>query len=127
MDEAAQAHPVTVEDTYVELAAEIFRLLSDPTRIRIVLALSGGELSVNRLAEVIEKSPTTVSQHLAKLRFGRLVAARRDGTTMHYSLIDEHAQRLVVEAIHQAEHAVDEDPRHHRAPRTAPEPHSTTG
>ena len=56
------------ESQYVDLAAEVFSLLSDATRIRIILALRGGELAVGELAERVGKSPTVVSQHLAKLR-----------------------------------------------------------
>jgi DNA-binding transcriptional ArsR family regulator len=104
-----------VGDEYVELAAEVFALLADPTRIRIVLALRDGELPVNRLAEIVGKSPTAVSQHLAKLRWAKVVRARQDGTYAYYSLIDEHARRLVTDAVYQAEHVVDEVPAHHRA------------
>lgn len=103
-----------VDSSYVELAAEVFRLLADPTRIRIVLALAeAGELSVNELAEAVGKSPTGVSQHLAKLRWAKVVRPRQDGTRMHYSLVDEHARLLVTQAVHQAQHVVEESPTHH--------------
>lgn len=104
---------LTVSNEYVEVAVEVFRLLADATRIRIVLALREGELSVNNLAEIVERSPAAVSQHLAKLRWGKLVRVRQDGNRAFYRLTDEHAMRLVVEAIRQAEHAVDEKPGHH--------------
>ncbi len=103
-----------VSSSYVELAAEIFSLLSDPTRIRIILALRSGEMPVNRLAEVVGKSPAAVSQHLAKLRMSRVVSARRDGNSMLYSLTSDHARTLVAEAVFQAEHAVGDQPLHHR-------------
>ena len=106
--------PRHVEDEYVELAAEVFALLADPTRIRIILALRDGELPVNRLAELVGKSPTAVSQHLAKLRWAKVVRARQDGTFAYYSLIDEHARRLVADAVFQAEHVVEDVPPHHR-------------
>ena len=101
------------ENTYVEVAVEVFRLLADATRIRIVLALRDGELSVNTLAAAVDRTPAAVSQHLAKLRWGKIVRVRQDGNRMFYRLTDEHATRLVVEAIRQAEHSVDESPRHH--------------
>ncbi|MFE1100300.1 ArsR/SmtB family transcription factor [Nocardiopsis alba] len=103
------------DSPYVDLAAEVFRLLADPTRIRIILALREAERSVNELAEAIGKSPTTVSQHLAKLRWGRIVATRQDGTRVFYRLQDEHARELVAQAVFQAEHALDDSPAHHRA------------
>lgn len=102
-----------LESPYVEIASEIFRMLSDPTRIRIILALRMGELSVNHIADIVDKSPAAVSQHLAKMRLGKLVEARRHGTTMFYTLADEHATHLVIEAVFQAEHARDDAPRHH--------------
>lgn len=98
---------------YVDLAAEVFSLLSDPTRIRIILLLRDRELPVSALAERIGKSPTTVSQHLAKLRWGKIVRARQEGTRVYYSLIDEHARSLVTHAVFQAEHVVEGIPPHH--------------
>ena len=98
---------------FVELAVEVFTMLADATRVRIVLALEEGELAVSDLARAVGKSPTAVSQHLAKLRLARMVATRQDGTRIYYRLVDEHALRLVKEAVRQAEHVVDANPRHH--------------
>jgi len=106
------ADDLTPQSAYVDVAVEVFRLLADATRIRIVLALRDGELSVNNLAELVERSPAAVSQHLAKLRWGKVVRVRQDGNRVFYRLTDEHAMRLVIEAIRQAEHSVDEHPRH---------------
>lgn len=104
-----------VDSQYVEMAVEVFGLLADATRVRIILALRDGEHSVNDLARLVDKTPTAVSQHLAKLRWGRIVKARQDGTRVFYSLVDEHARRLVAHAVYQAEHAVDDTPAHHKA------------
>ncbi|MFE3456738.1 ArsR/SmtB family transcription factor [Nocardiopsis aegyptia] len=104
---------------YVEYAVEILTLLADATRVRIILALRGGELSVNELAERLDKPGPSVSQHLAKLRMGRVVACRREGNRMYYSLANEHARQLVADAVYQAEHALEVEPAHHRA-RVAP-------
>ena len=98
---------------YVELAVEVFSMLADATRVRIVLALREGEMSVNELAEMVDKSPAAVSQHLAKMRLGRLVATRQDGTRIFYRLANEHARQLVSDAVFQAEHALEQTPRHH--------------
>ncbi len=101
---------------YVDLAAEVLGILSDPTRIRIVLALrQTDELPVNALAEVVGKKPSGVSQHLARMRMARMVTTRQEGTSVLYRLTDEHALAVVVEAIRQAEHAVanGQTPPHH--------------
>ncbi len=112
-----------MDSPYVDLAAEVFSLLADATRVRIVLALREAEMSVNHLAEAVGKPPTAVSQHLAKLRWGRIVRARQEGNRVFYSLVDEHARTLVTQAVFQAQHALEEHPAHHR-PSTGP---SSTG
>ncbi|CAN5170537.1 hypothetical protein BH09ACT3_BH09ACT3_01130 [soil metagenome] len=88
-------------------------MLADATRVRIILALREGELSVNHLAELVDKTPAAVSQHLAKLRLGRIVATRQEGQRVFYRLENEHASRLVADAIFQAEHSLGGTPRHH--------------
>jgi len=103
-----------VDDELVELAVEIFKMLADPTRIRIVLALRDGELSVNTLANVVKKSPAAVSQHLAKLRLARMVATRHEANRVFYRLANEHAHQLVTGAVFQAEHSIKDQPRHHQ-------------
>lgn len=102
------------ESPYVELAVEVFAMLADATRVRIVLALRDGELSVNHLADIVDKTPTAVSQHLAKLRLARIVATRQEGTKVFYRLANEHASQLVADAIFQAEHALGGTPAHHQ-------------
>lgn len=104
---------------YVDLAAEVLGILADPTRIRIVLALrQAEELPVNALAEIVGKKPSGVSQHLARMRMARMVTTRHEGTSVLYRLADEHALKLVVEAVKQAEHAVanGQSPPHHAPP-----------
>ena len=106
------------DSQYVELAVEVFSMLADATRVRIILALRDvEELSVNELAEIVDKTPPAVSQHLAKLRLARMVTTRQDGTRVFYRLADEHGAGLVKEAIMQAEHSVSNGtlPRHHHA------------
>lgn len=102
------------ESDYVELAVEVFSMLADATRVRLILALrDAGEMSVNHLADVVDKTPASVSQHLAKLRLARIVSTRQDGTRVFYRLENEHASQLVRDAIFQAEHSFGGTPRHH--------------
>lgn len=88
-------------------------MLADATRVRIILALREGEMSVNHLADIVDKSPAAVSQHLAKMRLSRMVSSRQDGTRVFYRLANEHARQLVADAIFQAEHALGGTPLHH--------------
>ncbi|MFV8380450.1 winged helix-turn-helix transcriptional regulator [Corynebacterium hindlerae] len=89
---------------HANLAAESFRILSDPTRIRIIWLLLQGEFNVNQLAETLEVTPSVVSQHLAKLKTAQLVNFRREGTFMFYSAKDEHLELLLSEGLSHAEH-----------------------
>ncbi|UMB70653.1 ArsR/SmtB family transcription factor [Mycobacterium paraterrae] len=106
--------PASIPDDEVNLIVEVFRMLADPTRVRVLWALTGGELSVTELAERVSKPAPSVSQHLAKLRMARLVRTRRDGTTIFYSLENEHVSQLVADAVFNAEHAGPGVPAHHR-------------
>ncbi|KQY57167.1 ArsR family transcriptional regulator [Nocardioides sp. Root151] len=99
-------------DAHLPVAVEIFSLLADATRVRIVMALRDGEQSVGVLAEEVGKSQAAVSQHLAKLRMSRVVSTRQEGNRVYYRLANDHALELVEVAFNQAEHAVDAVVRH---------------
>jgi ArsR family transcriptional regulator, zinc-responsive transcriptional repressor len=115
---ASNIVPASIPDDEVNLIVEVFRMLADPTRVRVLWALTGGELSVTELAERVDKPAPSVSQHLAKLRMARLVRTRRDGTTIYYSLENEHVGQLVADAVFNAEHAGPGVPAHHRGDST---------
>lgn len=102
-------------DEQVDLAVEVFRMLADATRVRLLWALVERELPVNELAEVVGKAPASVSQHLAKLRMARLVRTRRAGTQVFYRVENDHVAQLVTDAVFNAEHAGPDVPGHHRA------------
>lgn len=114
MNADSQQSPDAVPSDQVDLAVEVFRMLADATRVRLLWALLHGELPVNALAERVAKPPAAVSQHLAKLRLARLVSTRRQGTQVYYRLGNDHVRQLVVDAIHHAEHATPGVPEHHR-------------
>jgi len=97
-----------------ELAVEIFRMLSDTTRVQLLWELLDEELAVNELAARVGKPGPSVSQHLAKLRLARLVRTRREGVQVYYRIENDHVARLLRDAIYNAEHAGSELPAHHR-------------
>ncbi len=99
---------------HVDMSVEVFRMLADPTRLRLLWAMLDEEMSVGALAAAIGKSPTGVSQHLAKLRMARLVHTRRDGTQIIYRIENDHMRQLVQDAVFHAEHAGSAVPQHHR-------------
>ena len=75
--------------------AEIFRLLGDPTRLAIVLAVGDGTRPVGVVAESLGLSPSLVSHHLRLLRAARLVRAERQGKQVFYALADDHVHDVV--------------------------------
>ena len=81
-------HRIT-EETYQNLA-EIFKTMGDPTRIKIIHALSQAELCVCDLAEHLGMTQSAISHQLRVLRNVKIVKYRRDGRVVYYSLDDEH-------------------------------------
>ena len=104
------------EPEAVDLAVEVFRMLADGTRVRLLWLLLDGESSVSDLADGAAKPPAAVSQHLAKLRMARLVATRRQGNQVFYRLANDHVRQLVIDAVHHAEHAGPGSPHTTRGP-----------
>ena len=92
-------------DDQAGLVVEVFRMLADATRVQVLWSLTEGEMSVNELAEHVGKPAPSVSQHLAKLRMARLVRTRREGTTIFYSLENDHVRQLVIDAVFHADRA----------------------
>lgn len=99
-----------------DAAVRLLKLLSDPTRLRVVWALLHGEHSVTELAGHVGSQPAAVSQHLAKLRAANVVEVRRDGNRKFYRASSRHVERLTAEALLQADHFVNGG-RHHAAER----------
>lgn len=83
----------------VQLLAETFRVLGDPTRVKIVFALSKEELCVCDLATIVGASQSAVSHSLRALRQMELVRYRKQGKIAYYSLDDEHIGRLIEEGF----------------------------
>lgn len=110
-----QTHRPVPDDEQVELAVEVFRMLADATRVRLLWGLLDGERSVNDLAQLVGKPAPAVSQHLAKLRMARLVATRRQANQIFYRIETEHVSQLVADAIYHAEHNSDGVPPHHES------------
>jgi ArsR family transcriptional regulator len=84
--------------------AHTFKALSDPTRVRIISALSHNELCVHDLAVCLEMSQSAVSHQLGTLREMRLVRFRKEGRHVYYALDDEHIHRLFRQGLEHIEH-----------------------
>ena len=79
-------HPIT--EPLADLIADRFRVLADPTRIRLLDTLRDGPATVGALTEAIGSSQQNVSKHLGVLLQHRLVERRREGTSSVYSIAD---------------------------------------
>ena len=88
-----------VSPAAVEGLADTFSALGDPTRVRILDALSHGELCVCDLAAVLRLSQSAVSHQLRLLKGQRLVRPRRDGRMVFYALDDRHIMSLFRQAL----------------------------
>jgi DNA-binding transcriptional ArsR family regulator len=89
----------------VDALADIFRALGDPTRVRVLDALSHGELCVCDLAQLIGLSQSATSHQLRLLRALRLVRSRRSGRMVFYTLDDRHIVTLFHQGLRHVEEA----------------------
>jgi DNA-binding transcriptional ArsR family regulator len=101
--------------------AQTFQALADPTRARIVYALTRGEHSVGALAAAVGVSPSATSHHLRSLRELRIVKFRRDGNRIYYAVDDAHVGALFSEALHHLAHVAYGLPDHPESSAQAPD------
>ena len=97
--EAAARRRHLINERTVEVIAETFRVLGDPTRVRILNALTDGELCVCDIAALVGITESAVSHQLRLLRGMRLVRPRRAGRQVFYSLDDQHIVELLRLAV----------------------------
>ncbi len=97
-----QKHMPDIET--VNQVAEIFASLADPTRARIVFALSKAELCVCDLATLLGMTLSAVSHQLRVLRHLGLVKYRKEGRMAYYSLDDEHPSEILAQTLEHIQH-----------------------
>ena len=83
------------EDERTVPLADLFRLLGDPTRLRIVLACVDARLPVGAIADALGLSSSLVSHHLRLLRAARIVKAERAGKQVFYAAADQHISAML--------------------------------
>lgn len=90
------------EDIMIKLA-ETFKVLGDPTRAKIIYALSKKELCVCEISKLLTISQSAISHQLSVLRHMNLVRFRKNGRTAYYSLDDIHINNLFAEGLRHVE------------------------
>jgi DNA-binding transcriptional ArsR family regulator len=92
----AATRPLLVTPKEAAGIADVFDLLSDPSRVRVLFALlEAGEMCVCDLAEMVDMTPSALSHALRLLRTAGVVTNRRDGRMMRYRLADSHVRLLL--------------------------------
>ena len=84
-----------VDPAEADLLAKYFRVLGDPTRLRIMELVGDGEHSVGEIAERLGEAQPKVSNHLACLRWCGFVETRREHRTIHYRLADARVANVI--------------------------------
>ena len=90
---------------------EMHKALSDANRLRALIALSGNELCVCQITELLQLAPSTVSKHLSILKQARLVEMRKVGRWIYYRLSDQNADTIATEYIRLPGKTLDNDPQ----------------
>lgn len=87
------------DDRVILALAETFKILADPTRLRIIAALAAKELCVCDLAQILGVTGSAVSHQLRLMRGQKLVKYRKDGKIAYYALDDSHVEALLAQAL----------------------------
>ncbi len=92
------------EEDLIEILSQIFKALSDPTRIKIIYALMNGPLCVSDISVLLDMSQSSISHQLALLRNQNLIKVKRIGRRAYYSLDDEHVLCIFKDGLEHAKH-----------------------
>ena len=103
-DVVAAAKEEALPARKAQQVAQIFKLLGDTTRVKILQSLSCRELCVCNIAAIVEMGQSAVSHQLRLLRNARLVKYRREGKLAWYSLDDNHVGSLLAQSIAHVNH-----------------------
>ena len=96
--EPATVLPMYAEDVIGQLT-DLFRLMGDPTRLRIILTCLGEPISVGEIATRLDSSPSLVSHHLRLLKAARVLRSERRGKQIFYSALDEHIRCVIDDMV----------------------------
>lgn len=84
-----------ISDNVLSDLADLFKVFSDSTRMRIMYRLFDGPVNVGDIAESLDMSQSAISHQLRNLKENKLVKSERDGKSIMYSLLDEHVKIII--------------------------------
>lgn len=102
---AAQSKDSLITTEAAEKVAQLFKALSDPTRLRLISILAGHELCVHSLVEALGMTQSAVSHQLQTLRALRVVRSRKEGKHVYYTLNDSHIGNLFKQGLAHSQHS----------------------
>lgn len=88
-----------LDDATAQHVAELFSILGDTSRVKIISALLDGPMNVQSLAAAVGITPSAISHHMRSLRQMRLVHAQKQGREVFYSLDDQHVEDLFLRGV----------------------------
>lgn len=94
------------KEDLIEFLSQIFKVMSDPTRIKIIYTLMKGPLCVSDISTLLDMSQSSISHQLSLLKNQNLIKLKRDGRKAYYSLDDEHVLSLFKDGLEHAEHKI---------------------
>ncbi len=93
-NENTNVHEITDEEFLYDLS-DLFGIFADTTRIKMLYALKGKEMSVSELAQTVGVSQSAASHQLRTLKQARLVKFKKDGKNVYYTLCDDHVTTIL--------------------------------
>jgi ArsR family transcriptional regulator len=95
---------VQLDNLQAQHVAELFSVLGDTSRVKIIAALLNGPMNVQALADAVGISPSGISHHMRRLRQMHLVRSQKQGRQVYYSLDDQHVEELFQRGIDHVMH-----------------------
>lgn len=101
VDAALQNMP---QDNQINTLSGFFKMLGDPTRIKMMYIMAGGEVCVQDIAAALGVTKSAISHQLSGLKENKIVKSRRDGKNVYYSIDDDHVSQVLSLAMTHIEH-----------------------
>lgn len=106
-DTIQQSEERLLSERQIDRLSELYKALGDPTRIKIISALSVGELCVHEIADLLDMTQSAISHQLRVLRGAGLVKSHKDGKHVIYELDDDHVHSIFDGGLEHINHQTD--------------------